>query len=285
MFLDVNGDGSRQPSEQVGFAGQTLQLEGPGGGVVAWTKSVGSTGWYQLDVVAAGWYTLDAAVPTGYVPTSPTRVSFEEETGRAKMINFGIRPAPTATSTPTMTATPTRTATTLATPSVTPTVTPTATPTPSATAIHSPTTTPSLTPTPPSTVTPSPTQTETPTATPTLTPTLTPSATPTLGGDLELTGRVYDIERGTEHGITGVTVSVRSCVPCSFSSVTSLEGKYNLRVPEVHLKCTYIGLSISALGYELRAEPFPVIALRLQPSRDFGILALPIQHVWLPLLR
>jgi hypothetical protein len=120
VFLDVNGDGRRQNSEQLGLTGVWLTLE-QGSQPVAQTRSVGTDGWYQFNSVAAGPYSLSAAIPAGYLPTSPTRVWFQVIAGQSRVVNFGVRPAPTATPTPTNTPLP---------PTPTPTMLPTRRPPP-----------------------------------------------------------------------------------------------------------------------------------------------------------
>ena len=176
---------------------------------------------------------------------------------------------PTVTATPTATATPTLTGT--------PTATPTVTATPTATAhrvgdphgdadLHAD---------------------DYAIATPTATSTLTPTATPTLGGDLTLTGRVYDIARGPAQGIAGATVTALLCSSQILSAETDLTGAYRLALPEAGIRCDFIGLSVAAAGYQVRAEPFAVLDLRLQPARDFAILqqpAAPHVPLWLPLV-
>ena len=187
--------------------------------------------------------------PTGYRSPTPTET-------------VTVTTTPTATATPTLTATPTET----------PTITATSTAT--ATASATPTDTPTFTPTP------------TVTAAPTATSTLTPTATSTLGSDLTLTGQVYDIARGPAQGIAGATVSALLCSSQTLSAETDLVGLYRLVLPEAGLRCTFIGLSVEAPGYQARTEPFAVIDLRLQPVRDFAILGQPAAplSLWLPLL-
>ncbi|PKO20959.1 MAG: hypothetical protein CVU38_17325 [Chloroflexi bacterium HGW-Chloroflexi-1] len=170
VFLDVDGDGWRQNSEQAGVSGVWLTLKRSDGSIVARTRSVGSTGWYQFPYMAPDTYYLDAAIPAGYVPTSPTQVRFTLLAGQKRVVNFGVQqatPTPTATNTPTptptYTETPTPTETPTATPTETPTETPTATPTPTETPTETPTATPTATNTPTNTPTASPTPTKTPT--------------------------------------------------------------------------------------------------------------------------
>ncbi len=55
---------------------------------------------------------LEADVPAGYVPTSPTVVSFHmQDTLAWRGVNFGVAPAPTPTPTPKASPTPTATPT------------------------------------------------------------------------------------------------------------------------------------------------------------------------------
>ncbi len=91
-FLDTNGDGWRQASEQAGLAGVPLTLA-QGGTPVAQTGSVGTDGWYQFDSVTPGQYCLQAAIPSQYVATSPTQVCFEVIAGTDKAVNFGVQQA------------------------------------------------------------------------------------------------------------------------------------------------------------------------------------------------
>ncbi len=147
VFDDGNGDGWRQNSEQVGFAGVWIALE-QNGQEVASTRSVGLDGWYILERVAPGWYDLVAKLPVSYVPTSPTRVRMQVVVWQDKCVSFGVQvatPTPTATSTTTATPTPTATPTWTATPTPTVTQTPTSTPSPSATASPTATSTPTAT--------------------------------------------------------------------------------------------------------------------------------------------
>ncbi len=276
--IAIKGDDPATPGKEGCAAGESLQIKianltADQSNVYTWISGNSS----PLNLTASGAYTP----PATRTPT-PTRTPTLTRT---------------PTSTPTITRTPTRTRTRTPTPtrthtpgpSLTPTETPTATVTPSPTPTA--TSTPSPTPTATSTPSPTPTPSETPTATasPSATPTstLTPTATPTLGGDLTLTGRVYDIARGPAHGISGAIISAQTCSAHSLTVETDLAGFYRLRLPEAHLRCPYIGLSVEAEDYQTRAEPFAVIDLRLQPIRNFSILELPNAlraRLWLPLI-
>ncbi len=245
-----------------------------------WTSGNSS----QLDLTASGDYTppptrtptatiAPTATPTPTATSTVTQTPTPTRTRTPTATPTGYR-SPTPTETATVTATPTETATT--TPTGTPTATPTVTATPTSTA------TASATPT----ETPSPTLTATPSPTPTATSTLTPTATPTLGGDLALTGRVYDIARGPAQGIGGATVSALGCSSQTLSAETDRTGFYRLTLPDAHLRCEFIGLSVAAKDYQMRAEPFAVIDLRLQSVRDFALLQQPTvpMSLWLPII-
>jgi uncharacterized repeat protein (TIGR01451 family) len=185
VFIDVNGDGRRQDNEQAGVSQVWLSLT-QGSREVARVRTVGTDGWYIFEGVAPGSYTLSAAIPAGYVPTSPTQLWLQVTATQNRVANFGVQqvtPTPTATDTPTATPTPTATASPTSTPTPTQTSTATATSTPTATATatetptSTPTATPSATASPTGTATNTPTLTPTPTATPTATS--TPTNTPT----------------------------------------------------------------------------------------------------------
>jgi len=123
VFLDSNGDGFRQISEQTGVARVRLSLW-QNGGLLATIRSVGTDGWYIFDEsFLPGSYELRAAIPPGYVTTSPAQVSFTLQPNASQLANFGVQVAPPATATPTATETPTNTPTHTPTATITPTPT------------------------------------------------------------------------------------------------------------------------------------------------------------------
>jgi len=177
MFLDENGDGWRQDDEQTGLAGALITLKQNGTPFVQ-TLSMAPSGWYQFQNVQPGQYDLSAAIPAGYVATSPTQVPIQVVGGSDTVVNFGVQqttPTPTTTDTPS------------ATPSPTPTITPTSTHTPTAT--------------------PTPTRTPTATFTATSTPTETPS-TGAVEGDVWNDQDRNGARDGDEEGIAGLTVTL-----------------------------------------------------------------------------
>ena len=146
-----------------------------------------------------------------------------------------------------------------------PTFTPTqtASPTSSATPIPSITPTPSTTPT--QSVTPSPTPTRT--GTPTISP--TPTATP--GGDLTLTGLVYDASVGRERTLAGAIVAV-TLRAAQLLGNAGPDGRYSLFLPASYLNaCSVVTLEATAEGYRSFQRPVTVADLRANPGRDFGL--------------
>jgi hypothetical protein len=139
VFLDLNGDGRRDPyaGETTGIPGVTLILRDAEGNAFT-TRSTNPSGWYAFSNVPPGMYTVEEQQPPGYVSTSPDVVAIEVLAGGQHIVNFGEM---LTTSTPTATPRDTPTATPTLTPTATPSNTPTATPSPT------PTDTPTLTPT------------------------------------------------------------------------------------------------------------------------------------------
>ncbi|MCX6029955.1 MAG: hypothetical protein NT169_11755 [Chloroflexi bacterium] len=90
VYIDQNGDGFRQDTEQTGLSGVWLTLEKTDHSLDA-TKSVNGDGWYQFDLVMPGQYTLKAQIPPDYVPTSPTEVAFAKWPLLDKSVNFGVQ--------------------------------------------------------------------------------------------------------------------------------------------------------------------------------------------------
>jgi hypothetical protein len=138
VFIDQNGDGTRNPGETGGVADAPVRLVArpPDPKKERATTSYPS-GYFEFrDVAAAGPYTVSLTVPAGYVATSPTQVPVNLVFGVPVNVNFGVRAAtPTPSPTASVTLTPTDTATggPTPTPSETPEVTPTATGTPTPT--------------------------------------------------------------------------------------------------------------------------------------------------------
>ena len=95
------------------------------------------------------------------------------------------------------------------------------------------------------------------------TPTPTPSPTP--GGDLTVTGFVYDASIGRQRPIGGATVSAQMCVPRAFETLTGPDGRYSLLIPGNELDaCTEITLNAWAPGYGAAGRRTMVEELRQQ---------------------
>lgn len=93
VFLDINGDGIRQDTEQAGVADVRLSLE-QYGAPSEQAKSAGSDGWYQYDYVGWGHLALKATIPAGYVATSLTTVPLTRlPHSPSKVISFGVQKA------------------------------------------------------------------------------------------------------------------------------------------------------------------------------------------------
>ena len=90
VFIDANGDGIRQDTEQAGLAGVWLTLERTDHSLDA-TKSVDGDGWYQFDLVLPGQYTLKAQIQPDYAPTSHTEVDFIKWPALDRFFNFGVQ--------------------------------------------------------------------------------------------------------------------------------------------------------------------------------------------------
>jgi cell division septation protein DedD len=172
VFIDPNGNGTRDAGETAGVAGVWITVMGPGGATQS-AQSIAPDGWYQFASLAPGSYTVIETQPAGYASTSPDVVfGVLVEIGARARVDFGEQlVAPTSTATATATATATGVAT--STPTPTEVATSTSTPTATATATVPPT----ATATPTATVTRTPTATITPTTTPTITATWTPTPT------------------------------------------------------------------------------------------------------------
>jgi hypothetical protein len=147
------------------------------------------------------------------------------------------------------------------------------------------------------TPTPTPSPTRTPTATPSPMPTATlsptPSQTPTPtqlpGGDLVLSGRVFDASDPSNPPISAAHILASlECIGRSFEAYTNLAGSYSLLIPAAFANsCPYLKMSVSASGYQTHVQEFPKSFLRANPILNFGLLpemgAVPQQAV-LPLV-
>ena len=133
VYLDVNLDGIRQPTETTGFAGVRIELRNAATNALLKTVvTIGATGYYQFDNITTGSYrVIQLDQPAGYSSTSPDVVTTTFVDGEHKAINFGeARPTPTPTNTPTATATATPCAICQPTSTTAPTYTPVPTYTP-----------------------------------------------------------------------------------------------------------------------------------------------------------
>ncbi len=104
------------------------------------------------------------------------------------------------------------------------------------------------------------------------TPTPTPTGTP--GGDLTVTGFVYDAS--SKRPIVGATVSAQMCVPRAYSALTGTDGRYSLLIPGPELNaCAEITINALAPGYGAEGRRTMVAELRRNPEADFGLVPLP----------
>ncbi len=90
VFIDTNGDGIRQDSEQPGLANIPVTLS-QGGAALGQTSTVGPDGWYAFNGVAPGAYCVDSIIPAPWVPTGPTHVCVTKIAGQPAIVNFGVR--------------------------------------------------------------------------------------------------------------------------------------------------------------------------------------------------
>lgn len=178
VYIDANGNGFRDATEQSGLGLVTVQLE-QAGQIKEQATTTSPSGWYEIYDIAPGSYTVVAQIPAGYTPTTPNIVSVTLAVGQAPIVNFGVQPAATNTPTPTLTSTPTATPTSTQTATVTATATSIATATATPTETNTPDITLTVTETVTPTLTTTPTATAEPTATGTSTATITMTATPT----------------------------------------------------------------------------------------------------------
>lgn len=187
VFLDVNQDKVRNPSELAGLGGVNLLLK-KGEAVVARVPSFSPSGYFSFANVPAGTYKVEEEQqPAGHCSSTADVVDVTVQSGQSLGgVDFGEYPC-VLTSTPTSTATATHTPTSTPAHTATPTATHTLTATPSSTATFqtdetkTPTSSPTRTATATQTLTPSVTPTSTITATPTVTATatVTPTRSPT----------------------------------------------------------------------------------------------------------
>lgn len=122
----------------------------------------------------------------------------------------------------------------------------------------------------------------TPTATPTSTVASATTPTPTgAPADLTLTGRVYDASAGPDAGIENAAVSLISCYPRTFPTLTDAEGRYEIFVAAQYLTpCPEVIIEVEARGYGPRSLTVAVSSLYAQPERDFGL----VPQMYLPLV-
>jgi hypothetical protein len=121
VFLDTNGNGTRDENETSGLAGVTITLLMSGGSPQL-VVTTGPDGAYLFASVAPGQYTVQETQPLGYTSTSADSVAVTVTAANQSLANFGEQawtPTPTATFTPTPTDTPEATPTVTVTPSPT----------------------------------------------------------------------------------------------------------------------------------------------------------------------
>jgi hypothetical protein len=129
VFLDLNGNGTREAGETSGLGGIQITLTLPNTTTLMQLTS-SPDGAYQFPGLAPGQYRVQMAQMLGYAATSPTSVTVDVAAEAQKVVNFGLitwTPTPTATPSATPTSTPTNTPTPSATPTSTSTRTPTRT--------------------------------------------------------------------------------------------------------------------------------------------------------------
>jgi hypothetical protein len=95
VFVDSDGNGVREPGELAG-RGSVLVRITQRGAPVGETRSVGTDGWYNYEVVP-GAYCVEIAVPAGYRLTSPNPVCLDKADGQTTIANFGLAALPGAT--------------------------------------------------------------------------------------------------------------------------------------------------------------------------------------------
>jgi len=120
VFLDLNGNGTRDTGETAGLKGIMITLTLPGSTTTLTQLTSSPGGAYQFLGLAPRQYAVQMAQTVGYAATSPTNVTVDVVAEAQKVVSFGLTawtPTPTATpsGTSTQTATPTRTPTATAT--------------------------------------------------------------------------------------------------------------------------------------------------------------------------
>ncbi len=128
--------------------------------------------------------------------------------------------------------------------------------------------------------------------------TATPTATAAPGGDVTVTGLVYDARQGTTRPLAGATVAIGVCVPHQpFQSTSGLDGRYAVLLPADYANaCAAVTLSARAVGYAPYERSIAVADLRANPARDIALVPVdaatpsatptgsPRYHTFLPTL-
>jgi hypothetical protein len=108
VFLDMNGNGTRDAEETSGLSGVTITLNVPGGGTQT-TVTAGGEGAYAFVSLQPGPYTVVQTQPLGYTSTSPDTVAVNVTAGNQAVADFGEQAfTPTPSPTPTVSPTPDR---------------------------------------------------------------------------------------------------------------------------------------------------------------------------------
>jgi|YNPNPStandDraft_1061719.scaffolds.fasta_scaffold22541_2 subtilisin family serine protease len=94
VWMDLNGDGQRQPGETTGLPGVPVYLSSAQGAPLAQTTTDNS-GAYAFTELKAGSYILQVRAPDGYINTTPTTRTVTVGQGQAAQADFGFV-APTA---------------------------------------------------------------------------------------------------------------------------------------------------------------------------------------------
>jgi len=125
------------------------------------------------------------------------------------------------------------------------------------------------------------TQLATPTATATLGlvpttdgPTVAPpTETATPEGDLVLRGSVYDARLGPGVPVSDAMVTLMSCFPRRYSTMTQADGHYKLIVPAAYVTpCTEVTVEVWKEGYAPDCVVYLVADLRMLSTLDVGLL-------------
>lgn len=103
-------------------------------------------------------------------------------------------------------------------------------------------------------------------------PTPTPTAEP--GGDITMSGRVFDAAQ-PEQAIAGARVAISTCTPHQpFQGTSDAEGRYSVLLPASYANaCQEVTLEVTAAGYADWRGTVPVAELRATPERNFGLQA------------